>query len=384
MSMRLASLSSLKHPYSVDLYVEKVIAGSRFVLVRLLGGLDYWRYGVEEAARAARRHGALLAIVPGDDRPDPRLDEASTLPAADLRELFVRFQSGGAANIEAALDWIEARLDAPAAWDAPQAAPAAGLFEAARRAPPGAIGRALIVFYRSYLMADDAAPVIALADALAADGLEVEAVFVTSLKDGAAIDFARGRIAAEKPDVILNATAFSARLDDGSSVLDEADAPVLQAIFAGVSEEQWRDDPRGLGAADLAMNIVLPEMDGRIIARAIAFKAPAPHRPELQFTPLIHEAAASRVKFVADLAAAWVKLRKTPAPRAKDRLHPLRLSRQGGTRRLCRRARYGAKRRRDRRNAAGGRLLRRRAAARGKADGEPRIDGQRTPEPCRI
>ncbi len=191
--------------------------------------------------------------------------------------------------------------------------PAAGLFEAARRAPSGAIGRALIVFYRSYLLADDAAPVIALADALAADGLEVEAIFVTSLKDGAAIDFARGRIAAKKPDVILNATAFSSRLDDGASVLDEADAPVLQAIFAGVSEERWRDDPRGLGAADLAMNIVLPEMDGRLIARAIAFKAPAPHRPELQFTPLIHEPAVSRVKFVADLAAAWVKLRKTPA-----------------------------------------------------------------------
>jgi cobaltochelatase CobN len=175
------------------------------------------------------------------------------------------------------------------------------------------VGRALIVFYRSYLLAGDTAPVAALADALAASGLAVEAAFLTSLKDGAAIDFLRASISHAKPDVILNATAFSARLDDGASVLDEADAPVLQAIFSGASEAQWRADPRGLGAADLAMNVVLPEMDGRLITRAIAFKTEALHRPELQFTPLTHEALPSRIKFVADLAAAWVHLRKTPA-----------------------------------------------------------------------
>ncbi len=123
----------------------------------------------------------------------------------------------------------------------------------------------------------------------------------------------RTRFAREKPDVILNATAFSARLDDGQSVLDAADAPVLQAIFSGASEAQWRADPRGLGAADLAMNVVLPEMDGRLVTRAIAFKTEARHRPELQFTPLAHEALPSRIKFVADLAGAWVHLRKTPA-----------------------------------------------------------------------
>ena len=41
--VRLASLASLRHPYSVDLYIETVVAQARFVLVRLLGGLDYWR-----------------------------------------------------------------------------------------------------------------------------------------------------------------------------------------------------------------------------------------------------------------------------------------------------------------------------------------------------
>ncbi len=49
LSLRLASLRRLRHPLSVDLLVEKTVSKSRFVLLRCLGGLDYWRYGVEQA-----------------------------------------------------------------------------------------------------------------------------------------------------------------------------------------------------------------------------------------------------------------------------------------------------------------------------------------------
>ena len=56
-SLRLASLAALRHPYSVDLYAEKVLAKARFVLVRLLGGMEYWRYGVDEVA-AGQKSGA--------------------------------------------------------------------------------------------------------------------------------------------------------------------------------------------------------------------------------------------------------------------------------------------------------------------------------------
>ena len=51
---RLAKLTALRHPYSVDLYMAKILSKARFVLVRLLGGMDYWRYGVDELAALAR------------------------------------------------------------------------------------------------------------------------------------------------------------------------------------------------------------------------------------------------------------------------------------------------------------------------------------------
>eukprot|EP01037_Dinobryon_pediforme_P029375 gene29375-32986_t len=87
-TLRLANLNRLKHPYSVDLYLETVAAGAKLVVVRLLGGLDYWKYGIEELAALARTRRFALAVIPGDYREDPRLDVASTVPLDDLRRLW--------------------------------------------------------------------------------------------------------------------------------------------------------------------------------------------------------------------------------------------------------------------------------------------------------
>jgi len=320
MSLRLANLASLKHPYSVDLYIEKAASQARFVLIRLLGGLDYWRYGIEEFSSAARAKNFSLAIVPGDATEDARLGAASTLPAGDLRHIHAAFQHGGTEHIAMVLDFAANYARAPLGWCEPFLSftlPTAGRFEAGCRKRDCTIGQALVVFYRSLMLAGDTAPINALADALAARGLDVTAIFVASLKDVEAIAFIRAALARDRPDVIVNTTGFSARLDAEAGVLDGADAPVLQAIFAGETEAHWRETPRGLGAADLAMNVVLPEMDGRLITRAIACKAEAGHRPDLEFTPRIHAPQPSRVNFVADFAAAWVKLRRTPRANRK-------------------------------------------------------------------
>ena len=52
-TLRLASLKKLKHPMSVDLYVGRVVAHARMVIVRCLGGFEYWRYGLEIIASIA-------------------------------------------------------------------------------------------------------------------------------------------------------------------------------------------------------------------------------------------------------------------------------------------------------------------------------------------
>ena len=65
-SMRLASLRDLRHPMSVDLWIEKTAEHAKLILIRILGGADRWRYGVDELARMARRHGVKLVLLPGE------------------------------------------------------------------------------------------------------------------------------------------------------------------------------------------------------------------------------------------------------------------------------------------------------------------------------
>src|SRR5215471_8948115 len=102
-SVRIVHLRDLRHPMSVDLWIERAATRAKVILVRLIGGLDWWRYGVEQLSAAARAHNFKLALLPGEDRDDPRLAEASTLPHEDLDTLLRFFREGGRENMRALL-----------------------------------------------------------------------------------------------------------------------------------------------------------------------------------------------------------------------------------------------------------------------------------------
>jgi cobaltochelatase CobN len=141
-------------------------------------------------------------------------------------------------------------------------------------------------------------------------------VAVSSLKDRAIQDELARLIKTHRPAVILNTTAFSAMREDETTVLDVADAPVLQVVLSGSTREAWRDSGRGLSPADLAMNVVLPELDGRLLTRAISFKAELEADPHLEFAAVRHRPEHDRIDYVSRLAVAWARLRgKAPAER---------------------------------------------------------------------
>ncbi|RTL89329.1 cobaltochelatase subunit CobN, partial [Ancylobacter aquaticus] len=129
-SLRLANLRDLRHPMSVDLWIDKVAIHARIVVVRLLGGLDWWRYGVDRLAAEARARGFTLAVLPGEDRDDPRLAEASTLDEAELAALLGYFRAGGPGNMAALLRLLAGyagrAMAAPP--PAPQNLPLAGFY----------------------------------------------------------------------------------------------------------------------------------------------------------------------------------------------------------------------------------------------------------------
>jgi cobaltochelatase CobN len=310
-TMRVASLAALRHPFSVDLYLEKVCAPAKLVVARVLGGADYWRYGVDELQALARRSGVKLALLPGDRRRDARLDEASTLDPDAVLQIWRYFDEGGPDNMAACLAFFAFEIGGAAAAPPPVPVSAFGRFDAACFEAGQGAARALIVFYRSIYLANDLAPIEALARALRDKGFAVASVFVTSLKDEAALLPLRAFLQRQPFDVVLNATAFSARLDmSEGTALDALDAPIMQVVLAGVSQDAWRASQRGLGPSDLAMHVALPEIDGRILSRAISFKAASARDAQTEFAALAHRPLADRVDFSAELALRWANLRR--------------------------------------------------------------------------
>ena len=78
------------------------------------------------------------------------------------------------------------------------------------------------------------------------------------------------------------------------------------------SQDAWSTSSRGLAPSDLAMNVVLPELDGRLFTRAISFKSEKEADDDLEHASLLHEPAPDRIAFVAKLAAAWTRLGTKP------------------------------------------------------------------------
>jgi cobaltochelatase CobN len=322
-SVRLAHLRDLRHPMSVDLWIDRVGAHAKVIVVRLLGGLDWWKYGIERLSALARERGIALAVLPGEDRDDSRLAAASTLPRQELDALLRFFREGGRDNLRALLRRLAHHAGRDLELREPQPVPrlagylpGEGAVDLDRLIASLQAGHPVvpIIFYRALLLADDTAPVDALCAALATRGLAPAALFVTSLKDSEAGAFLREALARLKPALIVTMTAFAAGGGtDEPAPLDAPGVPVFQVVSAITKRAAWRDSARGLGAADLAMHVVLPELDGRVLAGVIAFKNALPAQAGLAFSAFASRPEPDRVAMVADRIAAHVLLQALPA-----------------------------------------------------------------------
>ncbi len=314
LSLRLANLLRLQHNLSVDQYVEKTLGQSRLIVLRLLGGASYWTYGLDQVEACARANGIALAVLPGDAHPDPQLTARSTLAPRHCEALRNYLVKGGAPNARGFLEFCSHLLNGTAAPETAADLPRAGIY---RDTSSAERPLAAIVFYRSVLEGAQTAPIDALVETLAQRGIGCKALFVASLKDQASTDIITRSLAAQPPGVILNATSFAVASGGAADPLGAYDCPVLQVVLAGSSEENWRDSTQGLGPRDLAMNVVLPELDGRIMSRAISFKSDSHWHEATQCRIVTYKHVPDRVDYVADLAANWVRLRLTPAVERK-------------------------------------------------------------------
>ncbi|MDB5503021.1 MAG: hydrogenobyrinic acid a,c-diamide cobaltochelatase [Tardiphaga sp.] len=310
-SVRLTNLLALGHPASVDLYVERTLAKAKIVVLRMLGGISYWPHGVESLRSDALRRGTLFACIPGEMNWNAELAARGTVDSEATHALWRYCTEGGIDNAQLALRFAAHLIGHGEEPPVARPMPSAGFWPN----EPASDGRpnAIVIFYRALVAGGDTAAIGALRLALQARGLNAVCLYVTSLKDERSAAFLHAALAAHPADIIINATAFAtATAHDDAGVLSASGCPVLQVAQAGISRASWEASTRGLTPRDLAMHAVLPEVDGRIFANAIAFKERGDS--DTGFAPVTLQPVPDRIDATADLARAWVRLRRAKAP----------------------------------------------------------------------
>lgn len=331
-SLRLASMMHLRHPMSVDLHLDDCASKSRMVIARVLGGMGYWKYGVEQYAARLHDAGIPLVLLPGDDKPDAELAALSTVSSEHYHALWSYLTEGGADNARNFLAYAKAMQNGT---ETPEPAkpllragvywPEHGLTDLDTVKPNWTPNAPIvsIVFYRALVQGAGLAPINGLVKSLSARGLNPLPVFVASLKDPISVATLETLFGDAPPSAILNCTSFAVGTPEGTGAANPLatdfanGAPVFQVVLSSSSEEAWATGTTGLSARDIAMNVALPEVDGRVLTRAVSFKGEAYFDKTTECPIATYKANENRIDFVADLTANWCKLRHTPASTRK-------------------------------------------------------------------
>ncbi|WP_456490386.1 cobaltochelatase subunit CobN [Marinobacter nauticus] len=334
--VRLANWMNLLKPAAYDLYETKVLEQARLVVLSLLGGTGYWEYGYERLlAWAEAAPGRQLIVVPGCEDPDEGLLKASSVSFETAWSVWRYLREGGADGAEQLLRFIAdqcLQLDYP--WREPKAIAKSALYRPAsgggthettlaqwQESRQSGQPVCILVFYRSHLQGANTEVVDGLIQALHCKGLSPLPVVVSSLKDDDCLTFINQLIEQTGATLIVNTTGFSINRSPGD--VDALSSPegestfvgrpvVLQAMLSSSTEEDWQSQSGGLRSRDVAMQVVLPEMDGRVITRAVGFKTEAHYSELCQLSVIRHQLNPERADFVAELARRFCELRHTP------------------------------------------------------------------------
>ncbi|MCH8309968.1 MAG: cobaltochelatase subunit CobN, partial [Chloroflexi bacterium] len=337
--VRVYNVSNLRDEDDAITFYDQVVPDAQVVFLKLLGGRASLP-GFDYLVKLIERNGQWLIAIPGTEELDPELTAYTNAGVPLAHEAKAYLQLGGLENHRQFLYFLSDHLLATGfGYDAPSEQPRHGIYH--RDVPDGSLQSWLkrsdgskptigVLFYRSFLLTGNTSFVDTLVEVGEASGANVLPVYAYSLKDPAedgddmppALRYfvADGRTTV---DVIINTMSFAM----GGSNPDEANSnewsvdtmlrlgvPQIQAINAMTDSEQWMDSDNGLTPLDVAMNVAIPELDGRIISVPISFKEPyaaSDSANGITGSPVVHNAARlDRVQRVIGLALRFAALRR--------------------------------------------------------------------------
>ena len=320
----------LANPVRVD-DPAALLDGVRLVVVRLLGGRRAWdRFDALVAACAERR--IPLVAVGGEGALDAELADASTVPAGVVADAAAYLREGGSANVAELVAFLsDTVLLTGVGFVPPAVLPAYGL----HGARPVATGCPTVgvVFYRAHELSGNTSFVDVLCDALERAGANARPVYVGSLRpDGEgrlpAVDELLSDVDALVVTVLAGGGSNASDAEGwDATALARLDVPVLQALCLTSSRADWDASDAGAAPIDAAMQVAIPEFDGRLITVPFSFKETGEDGvPSYVADP-------DRAARVAGIAVAHARLRHVPNAEKKIALvlssYPTKHSRVG-------------------------------------------------------
>ena len=313
-TVRVANLLYLRQHASVDLYLDTTVEDAKVVVVELLGGESYWAYGVEQLMRWSERTGGELVFFSGESTADPDLIRLSTLPIDDVTQLWQYIREGGASNLSYFLSFLGVRcMDLGTLPPPPLPLPTQCTFCPETGQPVSLTklrnqhNTVVVVGYMAHIKSGNLDVFLSLSKALIARGLNPVCLAVNSLKQAGGTEFLCEAVERLKVRVLINTTAFShGPLYPGIP----SNVQMIQAVLSGSNQEAWAEDSQGLSTRDLAMHVVTPEIDGRVLSRAISFKGVLRRSYEAQCDLVTYVPEPDRIQWLADYSERLIALGK--------------------------------------------------------------------------
>ena len=286
-----------------------LVQGVDVVVVRLLGGRKTWPEGVQWL----RGTGLPVVLLGGEADPDAELMALSTVPGGVAAEALDYLREGGVANLrELARFLSDTVLLTGEGFAPPVPMPAYGVHGEPKTEP----GRPTvgIVFYRAHELSGNTAFVDVLCERVEARGANALPVFCGSLRGAdegllellGRADTLIATVLAAGGAVAADAAAGGDEDSWDAGALAELDVPVIQGLCLTRARESWEASDGALTPMDAAMQVAIPEFDGRLISVPFSFKEEGPDGVP------VYAADPERADRVAGLAVRHARLRHRP------------------------------------------------------------------------
>ncbi|MBV1946056.1 cobaltochelatase subunit CobN [Streptomyces sp. BV129] len=299
------------NPSRVDAAADlpALLDGADIAVVRLLGGKRAW----EDGLAALKASGVPTVLLGGESVPDAELMAESTAPAGVVAEALRYLVEGGPANLlELSRFLSDTVLLTGEGFEEPHRMPEFGLHGShEQRAGRPTVG---VLFYRAHELSGNTAFVDTLCAAIEERGANALPVYCGSLRDAdAGLYELLGRADALIATVLAaggaHASAASAGGDEEAwdiGALADLDVPVLQGLCLTSTRAAWEASDTALSPMDAAMQVAIPEFDGRLITVPFSFKEPGPDEVP------VYVADPERAARVAGIAVRHAALRHKP------------------------------------------------------------------------